>query len=448
MLGLLISLSSSLMEPGRLRRRILGDDNYTFLTFSQNIDHSDPQKGTFKQRYEALFDYTTDNKTAILFIGGESDTFRPRAFNDYMATLCKEFNAAFFMLEHRYFGESFPTDLSYPNIKYLTVDNAIDDLYNFKVKMVEQYKMTDSKWILVGGSYPGLLSAYTRAKYPKEFHASIASSGVVIASNNYEDFDRQIAISLGQSCASVAREIRRRTDELLETDPDWLLATFNMTGLEKENFPLVLGEIFSLGAQYGRRQQLCGPLEDTLITGADPVMAIAKYTREIFTPNYADDDIIGTYSNSRLSVTSTPNGPRAWLWMTCNELAYWQVNSGRLTLRSKKVTQDFFLNQCKTVFSDEMKTPDTDAWNQKWGDLLKKTSRIYYLTGSQDPWTPVCYTAEDSDKIGPNCYVHTIVGQEIGHCRDLSSPQPSDPTDLTRTREHVKAVIHRWLAED
>lgn len=448
MFGFFLYLASSLYEPRdiTLRRDV---HDYDFPVFKQKIDHTGATAGTFDQRYFALFNLTTDNKTAILFIGGESDTFRPRAINDYMTTFCKEFNAAFFMLEHRYFGKSFPTELTYPEIKLLTVQQAIDDLKNFKDGMMKEYNMpADTKWILVGGSYPGLLSAYTRAAYPNDFHAALASSGVVIASNKYEDFDRQIAISLGQSCASVARSIRRKVDELLETDPEWLLATFGMTGLEPEIFRFVLGEMFSLGPQYGARAALCGPLEDTLITGADPLMALAKYARETFTPRFADGDSVRTYSNAALKNVSKPNGPRSWLWMTCNELAYWQVNSGRLTLRSSKVDQEFFHKQCQEVFSEEMPIPDTDAFNKPWAEKLKQTSHIYYSTGSQDPWTPVCYTADDADKIGPNCVAHTITGLEVGHCQDLGAPRAGEPTDLTRTREHIKAVIHKWLAEE
>ena len=439
---LFASFSFSLTEPGRLYKP--SNEDFT-KTFKQLVDHT--SQNTFPQRYQVNFTHSTDNQTVFLYVGGESDTFSKRGVTDQMANYLKEFGAAFFQLEHRYYGESFPTDLSTDNLKqYLTVDLALKDLQYFKQQMTSEYSLpSTAKWVVVGGSYPGLLSAYARAFYPDDFAAAISSSGVVYATNNYTEFDEQIAITQGQQCASVSREIRRRVDELLETNPDWLLAQFNMTGLETENFYFVLGELFSLGPQYGKRDQLCGPLEDTITTGRDPVMALAKYAREVFIKNYADGDAVKTYSNAALKNTTAPNGPRSWLWQTCSELAYWQVNSGRLTLRSKHIDQQYFLNQCIDVFGSDMTIPDTNAWNNDHIPKLQNATKIYYTTGSQDPWTPTCITADDV--IGSDCVAHTIVGPEVGHCSDLKAPTSSDPEDLIRTRADIIAHLKLWLAD-
>ena len=442
---LLSSFSLSLTEPGRLYRAT--NEDFT-KTFQQLVDHQ--STATFSQRYQVNFTHATDNQTVFLYVGGESDTFSKRGVTDQMANYLKEFGAAFFQLEHRYYGESFPTDtMDTDNLKkYLTVDLALQDLQYFKQQMTTLYNLpSTAKWVVVGGSYPGLLSAYARAKYPDDFAAAISSSGVVYATNNYAEFDEQIAITHGEQCASVAREIRRRVDELLVSNPDWLLAQFNMTGLETENFYFVLGELFSLGPQYGKRDQLCGPLEDTITTGRDPVMALAKYAREVFIKNYADGDAVKTYSNAALKNTAAPNGPRSWLWQTCSELAYWQVNSGRLTLRSKHVDQDYFLKQCQDVFGETMTIPNTTKWNEDHIPLLKDASKIYYTTGSQDPWTPTCITADDADVISSDSVAHTIVGPEVGHCSDLKAPTSSDPEDLIRTRADIIARLKLWLAD-
>lgn len=430
------------MEPRR-SQRFVQDDDFT-KTFKQLVDHNSAE--TFDQRYQVNFSSTTDNKTVFLFIGGESDTLKKRAVDDFAKVLIDRFNAAFFQLEHRYYGKSFPTSKSQvENLKnYLTVQMAVDDLKYFKDQMTKEYNLpVDAKWVLVGGSYPGLLAAYTRAAYPDDFVAALSSSGVVYASNKYSEFDQQIGISLGESCAAVARDVRRRVDKLMETDPDWLLKQFGMEGLTPaSNFYFVLGELFSLGPQYGARAQLCGPLEDTITTGADPLMALAKYSREVFIKNYADGDAVKTYSDSMLTNETLPNGPRSWLWQTCNELAYWQINSGKLSIRSEKVNQEYFHKQCTDVFGN-MSIPDTDAWNEKWISKLKETSHIYYTTGSQDPWTPTCFTEED--EIGKDCVAHTIVGQEIGHCSDLKGPKPTDSEDLIRTRGDIIAHLEQWL---
>jgi pimeloyl-ACP methyl ester carboxylesterase len=445
MLSLFSALCSSLIEPRRYQISRDNGDDWTQI-FAQSVDHNGT--ATFNQRYQVNFTQSLDNKTIFLFIGGESDTLKQRGIDDFSAVLMKHFHAVFFQLEHRYYGESFPTQGGETeNLeKYLTVQMAVDDLKNFKDGMTTLYNLPkDAKWVLIGGSYPGLLAAYTRAAYPNDFVAALSSSGVVYASNKYSEFDQQIGISLGETCAAIARDVRRRVDVLLEENPDWLLQQFGMTGLTPvSNFYFVLGELFSLGPQYGARAQLCGPLEDTLTTGADPLMVLAKYSREIFIKNYANGDAVKTYSDGELKKETLPNGPRAWLWQTCKELAYWQIASGRLSIRSPKIDQEYFHSQCKNVFG-EMDIPDTDAWNNNWIPLLQKTSHIYYTTGSQDPWTPTCFT--ELDQIGDDSVAHTIVGSEIGHCSDLKGPKATDSEDLIRTRGDIISHLEKWIAE-
>jgi len=46
------------------------------------------------------------------------------------------------------------------------------------------------KWVSVGGSYPGALSAWIRQKYPEVIHSSWSSSGVVLAMYNFYQFDQ------------------------------------------------------------------------------------------------------------------------------------------------------------------------------------------------------------------------------------------------------------------
>jgi hypothetical protein len=52
------------------------------------------------------------------------------------------------------------------------------------------HKITDNTpFITVGGSYPGALSAWFRYKYPHLTIGAIASSAVVLAVENFRDYD-------------------------------------------------------------------------------------------------------------------------------------------------------------------------------------------------------------------------------------------------------------------
>ena len=57
-----------------------------------------------------------------------------------------------FQLEHRFYGESHPTeDMSVKNLVYLTSTQALADLAGFITAMNEAHNLTDAKWISFGG---------------------------------------------------------------------------------------------------------------------------------------------------------------------------------------------------------------------------------------------------------------------------------------------------------
>lgn len=90
-------------------------------------------------------------------------------------------------MEHRYYGchnrSSCPYTQPTPrqkHLKYLTSRQALADLSAFQTYATQQYALgAETKWVVWGGSYPGMLTAWTRALYPDQFHAAVASSAPV-----------------------------------------------------------------------------------------------------------------------------------------------------------------------------------------------------------------------------------------------------------------------------
>lgn len=419
-----------------------------------NIDYSNPDLGTFTSYYREVLDHYKPGGPIILKIGAESPSLSSGR-GEFVEVIAKKFNGAIFALQHRFFGISHPFEnTTVESLKYLTVDQAIHDLAAFRTYMEnvmenEHGAPSNTKWLLVGGSYPGLLSAYTRKEFPDLFAGAISSSGVVKAIQDFQDFDIQDAISMGHQCAQVARNARRRIDEILdsgnEKEIEFLLQQFKATGMEPEIFRYVVGEMYTLYLQYGDVREICNILESTLYTGESAVAALARFCRDYFIPNKCDGNIL-TYSNKYMknAIAGPESGPRCWLWMTCNELAYWQTSPGRLGLRSPKLNVEFFHQQCKDVFYDDMPLPDTEGFNKKYGGLGVQTTNVYFTTSAQDPWTWACVTKESG--VAPGNYAHTINGPEMGHCSDLHGARPTDSEDLKKTRAHMLAVIEEWLA--
>jgi hypothetical protein len=98
------------------------------------VDHFDPQNnGTWQQRYFANMQYYSAGGPVFLMLGGEG-TANPiwLQADTQMVLWAKQFGAAMFLIEHRFYGDSQPfPDLSTPNLQFLSSEQALADAATF-----------------------------------------------------------------------------------------------------------------------------------------------------------------------------------------------------------------------------------------------------------------------------------------------------------------------------
>jgi pimeloyl-ACP methyl ester carboxylesterase len=413
-------------------------------TFQQAIDHSDSSVGNFAQYYFEVTDFFDPvNGVVILKIGSEVPDLAPAGESDWFRVLARHFKATVVTLQHRYFGKSQPfPDTSLAHLQYLTVDQALQDYRDFHdrfVSSVTGQTAANLKWIIIGGSYPGLLSANIRRLWPDRFAAGYSSAGVVFATNNYTDFDLQDAIAMGQECAAVARQTRLKLERLYAEDRAYVLKLFNMPDFSNDfDFYLSIGELFTVGPQFSDVNALCAPLLDTLRLGTDPVIALAEYVKRA---DITFEDLDVPYLQNE--TVTNERASRGWFWMTCNEVGYWQTWPGRVGLRSKSLTTAGFEDKCQAVFGQEMH-PDVEHFNQVYNVTRgNNVSHVIFTTNSQDPWAWTCVgqdTLVDDDN-----WVHVVAGNEVGHHREFDAPTAKDPADMNRTRSDIIKLLDKWL---
>jgi pimeloyl-ACP methyl ester carboxylesterase len=86
------------------------------------------------------------------------------AFRFYPFMIGAAHGAQLFVVEHRYYGESQPyDDWSLDNLVHLSSEQALADLAVF---LNANNAGPDRKTMVIGGSYPGALSAWFRVHYP------------------------------------------------------------------------------------------------------------------------------------------------------------------------------------------------------------------------------------------------------------------------------------------
>lgn len=139
---------------------------------------------TFPLRYwfDASF-YKTGGPIFVLESGETSGEDRlPFLQKGIIHELAQATGGIAVVLEHRYYGTSFPTpDLSTENMRFLTTQQALADTAFFAKNVVfEGFEGTDltaakNAYIAYGGSYAGAFVSFLRVQYPDVFWGKLCS---------------------------------------------------------------------------------------------------------------------------------------------------------------------------------------------------------------------------------------------------------------------------------
>lgn len=139
-----------------------------------------------------------------------------------LAQLSQATNGIGVVLEHRYYGESFPTsDLSTENLRFLTTQQALADTAYFAQHVVfeglEDQNLTapNVPYIAYGGSYAGAFVAFLRVLCPDIFFGAISSSGVTKAIYDYWEYYEPIRQYGPRDCITTTQKFTHIFDNLL-----------------------------------------------------------------------------------------------------------------------------------------------------------------------------------------------------------------------------------------
>ncbi|XP_013179588.1 PREDICTED: putative serine protease K12H4.7 [Papilio xuthus] len=444
--------------------------------FKQKLDHFSPTDlRSWKQRYyinDSFYDYKNPGPI-FLMIGGEGPA-DPRwmvkgAWIDY----AKKFNALCINLEHRYYGESHPTeDFSTKNLQYLSSSQALADLANFITAMNDKLKLNrEVKWVAFGGSYPGSLAAWLRMKYPHLVHASVSSSGPLLAKVNFMEYFEVVVNALREKtgsddCVNQLRNAHEQIEGLIKTQPEEIEKEFRMcmpfskaTENDMKNFFNSIADDFADLVQYNEDNRISADTKYKNITintvcklltepgDEAPYKRLAAFNSIMLNKanqtcmDYSYNNMINELRNTTLS----SEGGRQWMYQTCTEFGFYQTSSGEVSIFGDHFKLDFFVQQCQDVFGKKFNKEfieNAAEWsNSYYGGLGIDVDRVVFVHGSVDPWHALGITTT-KDNNAPAIYIHGTA-----HCANMYPASDKDLPQLTEARVEIQQYLDTWLSQ-
>ena len=177
------------------------------MTFKNKVDHFNYlDNSEYDQRYWVSDQYWDGAGPIFLYICGEYRCSVPET-RLYPFMVGSKYNAKFMVLEHRFYGDSQPYDTwELANLAKLNSEQALADLAYFIGEMNPEQKL---KVLVIGGSYPGAMSAWFRNRYPHLAVGSWSSSGVVQPVVDFWKFDEQTyqsTVKSGEFCPKMIQD--------------------------------------------------------------------------------------------------------------------------------------------------------------------------------------------------------------------------------------------------
>ncbi|RFU32281.1 hypothetical protein B7463_g4069, partial [Scytalidium lignicola] len=511
-----LGAANQFLHLGRLIPPVDTDNNFPLAAtaavnitgsafFTQLLDHDDPSKGTFQQKFWWSSEFWAGpGSPVVLFTPGE---VAAEAYGGYLTNqtitglYAQEIKGAVVIVEHRYWGSSSPYDnLTTENLQLLTLKQAIADFVNF-AKTVDLPFDTDhssnadkAPWVFSGGSYSGALSAWTESTSPGTFWAYHASSAPVEAIEDY--YFAPVQEGMPANCSKDLTLVIDYMDNILmhgtTEEQNALKAQFGLGALEHnddfmaaiENGPW-LWQSNSFYSNYSGFYQFCDAIENVeagaAVTpnanGVGLEKALAGYANWVNTtliPGYCqgygyEDErelaCLDTYNASSLLFTDYTVGnaiDRQWNWMLCNEpFDYWQDGAPRsqATIVSRLVTAEYWQRQCALFFptvngytygsniSPDNNVHQVNKHTEGW--RLEDTTRLIWTNGEFDPWR----TSGVSSEFRPDGPLASTTQHPLQiipggfHCSDLILRNGVFNAGVQTVIDNEVAQIVKWVSE-
>jgi hypothetical protein len=440
--------------PHKLRARTIQDVDPSDLYPAHYLDipvdhfHNDSRYAphsnkTYKNRYFFDATYYKPGGPVIVLQSGETDASGrlPYLQKGILHQLASALNGIGVVLEHRYYGDSFPTaDLTTKNLRFLSTDQAVADQAYFAQHVVfpgfEHMNLTapGTAYLAYGGSYAGGVVSFLRKLYPDVYYGAISSSGVTEAIYDFWNYNEPIREYGPPACIANQVKLTNIVDNILaKNDPATVtqlkkgfgmqtlthiddfayLLSDGITGWQGRNWdPAVSSPDFAYYCGNITSNTLLWPKFASLKANATALIKAGGWGNEsaqlvnpllnymAWTKDAVVDPCDGTldecYNNHNASApwyadkNNTNYDWICWAYQTCTEWGYWQdgasVPKDMLPLVSRQITTKYLSLACPLAFNITTR-PNLTAVN-KYGGFNISYPRLATVGGEADVWRP------------------------------------------------------------
>lgn len=465
--------------------------NVEEFTIIQPLDHfNKSDTRTWEQRVQYNPMFYNNQSVVFVMIGGESMISQKWVGNENVSMMqwAKEFGAAAFQLEHRFFGYSrpFPT-MTTEALVYCTTEQALADLAEFIQQMNAKYSFVNPRWVTFGGSYPGSLSAWFRSKYPQLTVGAVASSAPLnlkldfyeysmVVENVLRETDPECHWRVENAIAYIEKIMltstgRQQLNQVFNLQPPFDEAS--VTPLTLHNFMSNLYTMFQGIVQYtydGRNEHTMGGMNvrnlcntvtkapaDEPLQQMRAVMdfvnsfypqtgnCIGNVSACTFANSY--EDIISLYGNVTYDESTDNAAYRGWMWLCCNEIGFLQTTDQGKNIFGEMLPLNFYIDMCTDLFGPSVNIETIAKGNaaaQKYYGRAEhyKATNVILPNGSLDPWHALGTYTEDK-----TTHQIPLLINGTAHCADMYPAYPDEPASLPAAREKIKEELAYYIQQ-
>jgi len=399
---------------------------------------------------------------AFIDIGGESRAF-PKFKIGLWYNLSMEHNAAMFTLEHRYYGESHPTqDMSTRNMTYLSSRQALQDLAMFMANMTERYNLTRPRpWVSFGCSYAGSLSAWLKLKFPHMMSGAVSKSSPLLAKADHFEFFEVVKDALkdhSNACLQGIEEAIYQIRTLIETNKVWELKYLfktcrhldvtNIADIKSFMLRLIIFRFgWYVNVTLDGVEKVCDIMENQNENRAidrfaylnSEIMKRENHGNNTCCWDHEFRTIIDNLSDTNWN--SSWNDPfskikwRSFLWQTCTEFGWFPtINQVNMPF-DLSLDIDFYISLCSSAFPElefDKKSVEKhiNTTNVEYGGINPDISNIVFVHGSADSWHTLGVIKDlDLDKS-----TTAIFNSGLSHCQNNENG-----------KEKISKLVATWL---